>query len=61
MPKTILFLIISVLYLIVISVAIYPYYSDKGDMKSFLLIVAGNAVAVAVLAYIFKKQQKGKE
>lgn len=61
MSKTLLFLIISVIYLMIISVAIFPYYDNKGDMTSFLLIIAGNTIAVLVLAYIFKKQQKRKK
>ncbi|SHF52320.1 hypothetical protein [Dysgonomonas macrotermitis] len=61
MPKTLLFLIISALYLILISVVIYPYYSDKGEMGKFLLIIAGNVIVILALAYLFKRQQKRKK
>lgn len=61
MSKTILFLIVSVIYLIIISVGIFPYYHNKGDMTSFLLIIAGNIIAVLVLAYMFKRQQNRKK
>lgn len=61
MPKTALFLAISIIYLIIISVAIFPYYNNKEDMGSFLLIIAGNVIAIAALAYIFRKQQSRKK
>ncbi len=61
MPKTALFLIISVIYLIIISVAIFPYYNNKGEMSSYLLIITGNAMAIAALAYIFKRQQNKRK
>lgn len=61
MPKTVLFLIISVIYLIIISVAIFPYYNNKGEMNSYLLIITGNVIAIAALAYIFKRQQNKRK